>query len=73
MTLRKLIREARKFLRTPEEDDEELDLGPRGKHAQDGSVPAPKAAPAPCGPGTIRQRKPDGTSVCVALRGIRKS
>lgn len=72
MNLKALIKEARKYLQPPEED-EELDFGPRGKAARDlGPIP-PKTPVAPCGPGTIRQRKPDGTSACVPLRGVKKS
>jgi hypothetical protein len=72
MKLRELIKEARKYLQPPEEDEDTLDFGPRGKAARD-LGPMPKAAPAPCPKDTVRQRKPDGTTACVSLRGVKKS
>jgi hypothetical protein len=70
MNLRELIKEARKYL-PPEEEE-----GPDLWNPSEGSKPKPAIrAPvtAPCGPGTVRQRKPDGTTICVSLRGVKKS
>jgi len=72
MKLRELIKEARKYLKPPEEDEEGPDLW----NPSEGQKPktAPRAAvAAPCGPGTVRQRKPDGSFACVSLRGVKKS
>lgn len=73
MKLRELIKEARKYISPPEEDEEGPDFGPRGKAARDlGPIP-PKAPVVPCPKDTVKQRKSDGTTACVSLRGIRKS
>lgn len=66
MNLRELIKEARKHLQDPEEAG---DFGPRGKAAQGAAPENYKPPVAACAPGTVRQRKADGSSACVALRG----
>lgn len=70
MTLRDLIAEMRKQLK----DTEEGDFGPEGRFrrevASDKYKPPP-VAQAKCPPGTVRQRKSDGTSSCIALRGAK--
>jgi hypothetical protein len=79
MNLKELIKEARKYLQPPEEDEQGPDLwnpseGQKPKTAPHAAVAAPRAAvAAPCPKDTVKQRKPDGTTACVSLRGIRKS
>lgn len=69
MTLRELIAEMRK------QRDESGDFGPEGSFrrevASDKYKPPP-AALSKCPPGTVRQRKVDGSSSCVALRGAKR-
>ena len=71
MNLRDLVKEGRKYLQDPEEDG---DYGPTGRAAR-GAVGAsykpPIEAHAACPAGTVRQRKADGSSSCVALRGAK--
>lgn len=71
MNLRDLIKEGRKYLQEPEEDG---DFGPVGRAAR-GAVGADYKPPpekfAACPAGTVRQKKPDGSSSCVALRGAK--
>lgn len=72
MTLRELIKEARKHLQDPEEDG---DFGPEGRNARgaapEGFKPSPLST-EPCGPGMVRQRRADGSSSCVSLRGSKR-
>lgn len=73
MTLRELIAEMRKQLKDREEDG---DFGPRGKAlrgtAPERGIQGPFNPASSCGPGTVRQRKADGSSSCVALRGAKR-
>ena len=75
MKLRDLIHEMRCCVAKVVDPEEAGDFGLRGRADSDRVVkkPEPKKEPEkPCEPGTIRQRLPDGSSHCVALRGMKR-